>query len=47
MKAIHGGENEYLNWCYRWIDECFRVLKDNGILFNEFDPEHVLYIHYN
>ena len=18
---------EYLNWCYHWIDECFRVLK--------------------
>jgi len=23
----------YLEWCYRWIDECFRVLKDNGTFY--------------
>lgn len=24
---------EYLEWCYRWIDQCFRVLKDNGTFY--------------
>lgn len=24
---------EYLDWCYEWIDECFRVLKDNGTFY--------------
>ena len=26
-------ESEYLNWCYRWIDECIRILKPGGALF--------------
>ena len=25
--------DEYLSWCYEWIDECFRVLKDNGTFY--------------
>lgn len=25
--------NEYLKWCYTWIDECFRVLDDNGTFY--------------
>ena len=24
---------EYVNWAYRWIDECIRVLKPTGTLF--------------
>lgn len=24
---------EYLNWCYNWIDECFKVLKDDGTFY--------------
>lgn len=24
---------DYLNWGYRWIDECLRVLKDGGSIF--------------
>lgn len=23
----------YLNWCYTWIDACFRVLKDDGTFY--------------
>lgn len=23
----------YLNWCYEWIDACFKVLKDNGTIY--------------
>lgn len=26
-------EEEYLNWCYRWIDEIVRILKPGGALF--------------
>lgn len=26
-------EAEYLNWCYKWIDECTRLLKPGGALF--------------
>ena len=25
--------NEYFEWCYSWIDECFRVLKDEGTFY--------------
>lgn len=25
--------NQYLNWCYQWLDECVRVLKKGGSLF--------------
>jgi site-specific DNA-methyltransferase (adenine-specific) len=26
-------ENEYLDWCYRWIDECVRVVRPGGSIF--------------
>lgn len=26
-------EEEYLDWCYRWIDECIRVLRPGGSFF--------------
>jgi site-specific DNA-methyltransferase (adenine-specific) len=26
-------DSEYLNWCYSWLDECCRILKDGGSLF--------------
>lgn len=25
--------DEYFQWCYEWIDECFRVLKDEGTFY--------------
>ena len=25
--------NDYITWCKKWIDECFRVLKDNGTFY--------------
>lgn len=25
-------EKEFINWCKIWIDECYRILKDNGTL---------------
>lgn len=26
-------KEEYLNWCFSWIDDCIRVLKEGGALF--------------
>jgi site-specific DNA-methyltransferase (adenine-specific) len=26
-------DREYLDWCYRWIDECVRILKPGGSFF--------------
>lgn len=26
-------EDEYINWCYLWIDECIRLLKPGGAFF--------------
>lgn len=26
-------EEQYIEWCYKWIDECIRVLKPGGSLF--------------
>lgn len=25
--------NEYIEWCKNWIDECFRILKDDGTMY--------------
>lgn len=30
---IWSDRRKYLEWCYKWIDECFRVLKDNGTFY--------------
>lgn len=27
------GEEEFLSWCYKWIDECYRVLKPTGTFY--------------
>lgn len=35
---------EYLNWCYEWIDECFRVLKDNGTFYIMNSTQNIPYI---
>jgi adenine-specific DNA-methyltransferase len=26
-------EDEFLDWCYRWLDECYRVLKPSGTFY--------------
>lgn len=26
-------KNSYVDWCKSWIDECFRVLKDDGVMY--------------
>lgn len=35
---------EYFNWCYQWIDECFRVLKDNGTFYLMNSTQNMPYI---
>ena len=35
---------EYLQWCYKWIDECFRVLKDNGTFYIMNSTQNIPYI---
>lgn len=35
---------EYLKWCYEWIDECFRVLKDNGTFYVMNSTQNIPYI---
>lgn len=35
---------EYLNWCYTWIDECFRVLKDDGTFYLMNSTQNIPYI---
>lgn len=44
---------EYINWCYTWIDECFRVLKDDGTFYFMTSTQYMPYLdvyvseHYN
>jgi len=35
---------EYLNWCYEWIDECFRVLKDSGTVYLMNSTQNISYL---
>lgn len=45
--------SEYLKWCFSWIDECFRVLKDNGTFYLMNSTQNIPFIsmhiqeHYN
>ncbi len=36
--------DEYLDWCYSWLDECIRVLKPTGSLFLFNYPENNAYL---
>lgn len=35
---------DYINWCYLWIDECFRVLKDNGTFYLMTSTQYMPYL---
>ncbi len=35
---------DYLMWCYTWIDECIRVLKPTGTLFLHNIPKWLIYL---
>ncbi len=34
---------DYLKWCYSWIDECIRILKPSGTLFLHNIPKWLIY----
>lgn len=36
--------NTYVNWCKEWIDECMRVLTDNGTMYFMTATQHMPYI---
>ena len=36
--------NIYVDWCKRWIDECMRVLKDDGTMYFMTATQHMPYI---
>lgn len=36
--------NSYLQWCYGWIDECFRILKDTGSMYLMNSTQNMPYI---
>ncbi|TQR31825.1 restriction endonuclease [Campylobacter sp. MIT 99-7217] len=36
-------ENEYLSWCEEWINECVRVLKNDGFIFLHNIPKWLTY----
>ena len=35
---------QYLEWCFTWIDECFRVLKDDGTFYMMNSTQNIPYI---
>lgn len=35
---------EYLSWCYEWIDECFRILKKTGTFYIMNSTQNIPYI---
>lgn len=36
--------DEYISWCKEWIDECFRVLKDEGTFYFMTATQHMPYL---
>ena len=35
---------DYVSWCKKWIDECFRVLKPNGTFYFMTATQHMPYL---
>lgn len=36
--------DEYVEWCKSWIDECMRILKDNGVIYLMTATQHMPFI---
>ena len=36
--------DDFIQWCYNWIDECFRVLKDNGTFYIMMSTQYMPYL---
>lgn len=37
-------ETDFLNWCYKWLEECHRILKKNGTLYLMNSTENMPYL---
>lgn len=37
-------EEDFLKWCYQWIEECYRVLKSNGTMYLMNSTENMPYL---
>lgn len=37
-------ESDFLDWCYEWLDECYRVLKENGTFYLMNSTENMPYL---
>ena len=35
---------EYIDWCRRWMDECMRILKDDGTMYLMTATQHMPYL---
>lgn len=35
---------EYLSWCYQWLDECMRILSDDGTMYFMTATQHMPYL---
>ena len=35
---------DYITWCKSWIDECMRILKDNGTMYLMTTTQHMPYL---
>lgn len=36
--------SDYISWCYHWLDECMRILKDNGTMYFMTATQHMPYL---
>jgi site-specific DNA-methyltransferase (adenine-specific) len=39
-----GSIKDYVEWCKKWIDECFRILKDDGTMYFMTATQHMAYL---
>lgn len=43
-KDIWESKKEYIQWCKIWLDECYRVLKENGTFYFMNATQHMAYL---
>lgn len=43
-KDVWKSKEEYIEWCKKWLDECYRVLKDNGTFYFMTATQHMPYL---
>lgn len=43
-KDVWKSKEEYIEWCKEWLDECYRVLKDNGTFYFMTATQHMPYL---